>query len=122
VTPKPRGVLEQISMSFRVNGAKKHNILIHRVNDDALVLRAVFAPTPNVGLDNVTTVQKGHLSVGLDPDLCASMRSNDVQSGNVKAEFASLGQLADAVSKTQQVVSGYRGGQVSHVLTHIVDS
>jgi hypothetical protein len=122
VTPKPRGVLEYISMCFRVSSVKTHNILVHRVNNDTLVLRAIFAPTPNVGLDNVTTVQEGHFSIGLDPDLCASMRSDDVQSGNVKAEFASLGQLADAVSKTQQVVSGYRGGQVGHVLAHVVDS
>jgi hypothetical protein len=109
-------------MYFHVDGTKTRNVLVHRVNDNALVLRAVLAPTSNVGLDNVTTVQEGHLSVGLDPDLCASMRSDDVQSGDVKAEFTSLGQLANAVSKTQQVVSGYRGGQVGHVLTHVVDS
>lgn len=99
-----------------------HDILVHRVYDDTLVLRAVLAPASDVSLDNVTTVQEGHLSVGLDPDLCAGMRSDDVQGSDVKAEFASLGQLADAVSKAQQVVSGYRGGQVCHILAHVVDS
>ena len=86
------------------------------------MLRAVLAPTSDVSLDDVATVQEGHLSIGLDPDLCASMRGDDVQSGDVKAELSSLGQLADAVSKTQQVVSGYRGGQVCHVLAYVVDS
>jgi hypothetical protein len=122
VTPKPRGVLKQISMCSCVRMAERHDILVHRVNNDTLVLRAVLAPTSDVSLDNVTTVQEGHLSVGLDPNLCASMRGNNVQSGNVEAELASLGQLADAVTKTQQVVSGYRGGQVCHVLAHVVDS
>lgn len=122
VTPKPRGVLKQVSVCFCVHVAGLHDILIHRVDDDTLVLRAVLAPTSDVSLDNVTTVQEGHLSVGLDPDLCASMRGDDVQSGDVEAELASLGQLADAVSQTQQVVSGYRGGQVCHILAHVVDS
>ena len=122
MTPKPRGVLKWVSMCKGQDGAEAHNILIHRVNNDALVLRAVLAPTSNVSLDDVTTVEEGHLSVRLDPDLCASMRSDNVQSGDVKAEFASLGQLADAVSKAQQVVSGYRRGQVCHVLAHVVDS
>ena len=122
VTPKPRGVLEHVSLFAEKGSLRRCDILVHRVDNDTLVLRAVLTPTSNMCLDNVTTVQERHLSVRLDPDLCASMRGDDVQSSDVEAELASLGQLADAVSKAQQVVSCYRGGQVGHVLAHVVDS
>ena len=68
--------------------------IVHAVNDYTLVLWAVLRPTSNVCLDNVAAVKERHLSVGLNPDLVASVLRKDWKCGNVKTEFSCLGELA----------------------------
>lgn len=68
--------------------------VIHTVNNNTLVLRAVLRPTSNVCLDNVASVKERHLSVGLNPDLVTSVLRKDWKSGDMKAEFSSFGELA----------------------------
>ena len=94
MTPKPRGVLKQISMCYCVYLAERHDILVHRVNNDTLVLRAVLGPTANVGLDDVAAVEERHGSVLLDPDLVARVLREDGEGGDVQAELARLGEFA----------------------------
>lgn len=59
------------------------------------MLRAVIAPPTHVGFDNVAAVQKGHLAVGFDPDLVAGVFGEDGEGGDVEAEFACFGELAE---------------------------
>lgn len=66
------------------------------------MLRTILRPSANVCLDNVTTIQERHLSIGLDPDLVACVLSEDWESGDVKTEFASLGELAWKILETNR--------------------
>lgn len=68
--------------------------IIHAIDNNTLVLRAVLGPTSNVCLDDVATVEEGHLAVGFDPDLVAGMLRQDWKSGDVEAEFESFGEFA----------------------------
>ena len=54
------------------------------------MLRAVFAPSTDMGFDNVATIEERHLPIGLHPHLVPSMRSYDIQCRNVQSEFAGL--------------------------------
>lgn len=68
--------------------------VVHAVHDDALVLGAVLRPAPDVRLDDVTTVQEGHLAVRLDPHLVTRVLRQDRERRDVQTEFESLGELA----------------------------
>lgn len=58
------------------------------------MLWAIFGPSSNMRLDDVTSVQEWHLSVRLDPDFVACVLREDGQGGNVKAELSCLGKFA----------------------------
>lgn len=75
---------------------KTQRRVVHAVDDHALVLGAVLGPAADVRLDDIAAVQKRHLAVGLDPDLVARVLGEDGQRGNVQAELARLGELAEA--------------------------
>jgi hypothetical protein len=86
------------------------------------VLWAIFTPAADVRLEDVAAVQEGHLAVGLDPDLVAGVGRNDGQGGDVQAELARLGELAQADAQREQVVAGYRGGEVGERFADVVDT
>ena len=54
------------------------------------MLRAIFAPSTNMGFDNIAAIEERHLPIGLHPHLVPSMGSYDIQCCNMKSEFASL--------------------------------
>lgn len=54
-----------------------------------------------MGLDDVSSVQEGHLAVGADPDLPSGVLGEDFKGGDVQAELAGLGKLA----YTPQIIS-----------------
>lgn len=74
--------------------AKTQRRIVHVVHHHALVLGTVVGPSANVGFDNVTAVQEGHLAVGSDPDLPSGVLGEDFESGDVKAEFTGLGEFS----------------------------
>lgn len=65
------------------------------------MLWAVFAPSPNMRLDNVPAIQEWHLSVRFDPYLVPCVRGNDVQSRDVNPEFPSFGEFSDTGAKRE---------------------
>lgn len=58
------------------------------------MLWAVLGPASDVCLNDVASVEKRHLAVGLDPDLVAGVLGEDWESSDVKAELEGLGELA----------------------------
>ena len=86
--------------------------VVHAQDHHTLVLGAVLAPATDMGLNNVTTVQEGHLAVGLDPDLVPSVRRNHVQRGDVHPELSSLCELSEARSEREEALTSDRSGQV----------
>lgn len=86
------------------------------------MLRAILAPSPNVRLDDVSTVHKRHLAVGLDPHLVPRVRRNRLQRRDVDPELPGLGELADADSEREEVCAGDRSRQIGYRQAKIVDS
>ena len=105
----------------------------HAVHHAALVLGAVLGPAADVRLDDccaslsavppfsfhlegerltVRPVQERLGAVLLDPDLVAGAGGDDGQGGDVQAELARLGHLADAGAQAQQGVAADAGGEV----------
>lgn len=74
---------------------KSKRRVIHTIHHDALMLGAIIAPPTHVGFDDISTVQKGHFAVGLDPNLVAGVFGEDGEGGDVQAEFACLGEFAE---------------------------
>lgn len=74
--------------------------IVHGIDNQALVLGAVFRVSANVCLDNVSTVEEGHDSVGADPELVSCVLGEDGEGSNVNAELARLGELACKVEVT----------------------
>lgn len=68
--------------------------VVHGVDNETLVLGAVFRVSANVGLDNVSTVEEGHDSVGADPELVSRVLGEDGEGSDVDSELARLGELA----------------------------
>lgn len=83
--------------------AKAQRRVVHAVHHDALVLGAVVGPAAHVCLDNVAAVQKGHLAVGFHPNLVPGVLGQNGQRGNVQAEFARLGELAEADAERDEL-------------------
>lgn len=74
------------------------------------MLGAIIAPATHVGFHNVTTIQKGHLAVGFDPDLVAGVFGEDGEGGDVEAEFASFGEFSEADTEGGKLFALCRGG------------
>lgn len=96
--------------------------IIHVINHHALMLRAILAPPAHMGLDHITSIQKGHLAVGLDPHLVARVRGDHVQRRYVKTEFARLRELAQTCAEREEVRPRDRGGKVGERKRHVVDA
>lgn len=60
--------LPRINRAPRRDSKAQRNV-VHRINDDALVLGDVFRSLADVRFDDVVAVEEGHLAVRLDPDL-----------------------------------------------------
>lgn len=73
------------------------------------MLGAVVGPAADVGLDDVAAVQEGHFAVGLHPDLVPGVLGEDGQRGDVQAEFARLGELAEADAEGDELFAFCRG-------------
>lgn len=61
-----------------------------------LVFRAVFAPSSDVRLEHIASIQERHLAVRLDPHLVPCMRRDHCQGGDVQAELSGFGELPKA--------------------------
>lgn len=68
--------------------------IVHAVDDDTLVLRAVIRPATNMCLDDVAAVQERHFAVRFHPHLVAGMLGEDGESSDVKAKLSGLGKFA----------------------------
>ena len=73
---------------------KTQRCIVHTVDHNTLMLRAVLAPSANMGLKNMSAIKQRHLSVCFDPDLVARVFGNQWKASNVQAEFPCLGELA----------------------------
>lgn len=124
VTPKPCRRSVNCPFPLRECGgvATYQGSVVHAVNHHALVLRAVLTPATNMCLENIAAVEERHLAVGLDPDLVAGVGRDGVEGGDVQAEFAGLGELANAGAEGEEVGAGDAGGQVGDALAHVVDA
>jgi hypothetical protein len=58
------------------------------------MLWTILRPSPNMCLHDVTSIQKRKLSIRLYPYFVPCVLCEDGKSGDVEAEFASLGELA----------------------------
>lgn len=86
------------------------------------MLGNVVAHLTDVGLENVVTIEEGHLSVRLDPDLVSSMCSEERKSGDMKSELAGLGELAETGANGEELGSRHTGGILGNLLLNVVDS
>lgn len=83
--------------------------VVHGIDNQALVLGAVFRVSANVGLDDMSTVEEGHDSVGADPELVSRVLGEDGEGSDVDAEFARLGELACRVDVTLVTIQAHAG-------------
>ena len=81
--------------------------IVHRVNYHTLMLWAILRPSANMRLDNMTTVQKRHLSVRLHPDLISCVFCEDRKRSDVQSELSGLGELPQTGAQRQQLFAGY---------------
>ena len=92
--------------------------VVHGVDDEALVLGAVLRVSANVGLDNVSAVEKGHDSIGADPELMSCVLGKDGEGRDVDAEFARFGELACRADVTLASMYGQSvRGEAAHTQT-----
>lgn len=84
------------------------------------MFRTILAPPADVSLDYVSSIEKGHLSVLLDPELVARMRSNHVQRCQIQPKLASLGELPNHSSDGQKVPSRDGDSKVGQLERHVV--
>jgi len=73
-------------------------------------------------LDNIATIQKRHLAVGLDPHLVPCVRRNDIQRRDVQPELARLCEFAQASAQREQRVARNGSGEVGQRGPHVVDA
>lgn len=73
-------------------------------------------------LEHISTIQKRHLAILLDPDLVPGVRRDYRQGGDVQSEFARLGELSEADAEGEEVVARNRGGKVGKRFADVVDS
>ena len=73
-------------------------------------------------LDHIAPVQKRHLPVRLHPDLVARVRRDDVQRRDVQAEFARLGEFAEAGAEGEEIGARDAGREVGEGKAHVVDA
>lgn len=106
VTPKP---YSKSVLLFEMDG-KEHKTyqrsIVHAQDNDTGMFWALLAPSANMSLDDVTSIQERHLSIRLDPDLVSSMRGNDIEGGDVQSELARLCELAETGTEGEEGVAG----------------
>ena len=71
---------------------------------------------------HIAPIAEGHFPVRLYPDLVPRVRGYDIQRRDVKAEFARLGELADAGAQGEEVGPRDGGGEVGDGEGAVVDS
>lgn len=86
------------------------------------MLGDIVAHLADMGLENVVSIEEGHLSVGLDPDLVSSMCGKQGKGSDMKSELAGLGELAQTGAHRVQLCSRHTGGIFGNLLLHVVDS
>jgi hypothetical protein len=86
------------------------------------MFRAIFTPPSDMRLEHVAAVQEGHLAVLLDPNLVSRVRGDYTERGDVQAEFACLGEFAQADAQREEVVARDRCGEVGEGFADVVDS
>ena len=86
--------------SLRRHAKTKRNIR-HIVHDDPGILWRRFCYPRHARFQDVVAIQEGHFRVGLQPDLVLGVLREVVQSCDVQAELATLGELANARSKVE---------------------
>lgn len=86
------------------------------------MLRAILAPPSHMRLEHISAVQERHLAILLDPDLVPGVRGDYGQGGDVKSEFARLGELSEADAEREEVVARNRRGEVGKRFADVVDS
>lgn len=62
------------------------------------------------------SVQKGHFSVGFDPDFVFRVLSKDIERSDVELEFASLCEFAETDAQGDEMVSGDACGEIDVLL------
>jgi hypothetical protein len=86
------------------------------------MFRAVFAPSSHVCLQYISSIQKRHLAVGLDPDLVTCVRRDDAKSGDVQAKLSGLGEFSETEAQGEKLFARDRGGEVGEGFADIVNS
>lgn len=101
---------------------KTKGMIIHGVNNNTGMLWHIFAHATHMGLENVVTIQEGHLTILLDPDLKLGVLCQQLKGGDVQTELAGLGEFADTGTKGHEVVTGNANSIACNVLAHIVNT
>lgn len=96
--------------------------IVHTQHNNTLMFRAILTPPSDMRLEHIAAVQEGHLAVLLDPDLVSCVRGDYTQRGDVQAEFARLGEFAQADAEREEVVARDGCGKIGEGLADVVDS
>lgn len=62
---------------------------------DGGVLRDVLSHSGDMGLDDMISIEIGHFSSCLDPNLVLAILGQIVEAGNIQSKLSTLGKLAD---------------------------
>lgn len=80
------------------------------------VLGDILCHPGDMGFDDVISIEVGHLSARLDPNLVGRISRDEIKAGDVQTEFASLGELADLDPRAEDLLLGHVGGQLDQLM------
>ena len=75
-----------------------------------------------MGLQHISSIQKRHDPIRLNPDLVPRVRRDDIESSDVHAKLSRLGEFAETGTQAKDVGAGDGGGEVGHAEGEVVDA
>ena len=92
--------------------SKSQGQIIEVKNADGGILRNIFGHSGDVGVDDVVSIEVGHLSVTFDPNLMLAIFGQVVQTGDIQPEFSALREFPYQQPRGEHFFFGYVGGHV----------
>jgi hypothetical protein len=102
--------------------AESQGQIIEVEDANGSVLRDIFSHPRNVGLDDMISIQVGHFSVTLDPDLMPAIFGQVVKTSDVEPKLPALRELAYQQSCGEEFFLGNVGGHVGNERIDEVDT
>lgn len=69
------------------------------------MFRNILSHLGNVSLEDIVTINVGHFTGILQPDLVFGVLGNEIQSRNVQSKLASLGKLSKANTQGNKIIT-----------------